>query len=325
MDARTVVPWIACAVACASSYWFWHELQQERRRVVALDVRITDLESGKRHTRPELVSPAPPGSPFTAQSPEPVTEPESVSEIGPQAQARIRENWNRRIQDPRYREAFREQRRLELASAYFNLARVLDVPAETVDRMLLQMADWELEDSFVEVESPQTNEEYEAYQAERQERQRLRDQELETLLGPDKFALWKQYQATLDTRNQVQELRARLASTNDPLRDDQVESLVAAIHAEQQNFEEEISGLSYGFQPASVAAMSKSYIERATASQERIHDTAATVLSAPQLNHLDRMLQSALKMTIAQMQLAAAESTLPDVPTQQDLVTGMVD
>jgi hypothetical protein len=315
--------WIVTVVAGILIGKVWFDLRSERQAAAVLQGTVTRLQSqidqlqrlrepsaSEEASKSVTTPPPPPSGPEVA----PRKRQSAASSV---AKSRSSKTWEeiddwelRRLRDPNYREAWRTQRRLELKSGHVDLAKVLDVSAETADQIIELLVDWELAYLSEPHPNPRNNAEIASRQLEIQESNRRQDAELATLIGQEKLALWKVYQSSLESRQNVYTLRAELAST-DPLRDEQVESLVSAISGEQEQFRQEIRNLGIEGTPD---ARANTYIERSVALRNRIHDAASAFLSSQQLTRLDGMLQRALDMQIARIRVEQANRVIATPP-----------
>jgi hypothetical protein len=126
-------------------------------------------------------------------------------------------------------------------------------------------------------------------------RERAYQDRLRQLLGEQKRLQLADYMHSMGTRSQVNRLRAELAAI-DALRDDQIEPLIAAIHAERSQMETDVSEFrdklnAAGGSPASMQKYGDFQVKQLKATNVRIRTAAAAILSQAQLKELDAMLQ----------------------------------
>jgi len=301
-------------VCVASSFWLWRELRTERERADALQTRVGQLERSPAASTP-LTEVNPSVAPLAAPRsiPEPAA-PLVTAKSGSRAQLSVRDigEYERQwLRNPKYREARRAQRRLELASGHLDLAVVLQISQDTADRLLDYFVDGELEYLSEAHPSPTNEEETRVRRLEIEEAQRVEDADLAALLGEAKVPQWKAYQASLQTRYQVHQLRETLSASAEPLREDQMEPLIAAIHAEQKQLNDEMADYNRTLpwsddMGQSYSLRNERYAERSTAAIQRIHAEAASILSQQQLRSLDAMLQRQLDAQNARRRMEAA-------------------
>ncbi|MCA1480808.1 hypothetical protein, partial [Bradyrhizobium sp. NBAIM08] len=73
----------------------------------------------------------------------------------------------------------------------------------------------------------------------------LSEAEVAARLGAARYQRWKEHATSVDTTTMVSALRTRLASTSEPLRDDQTRSLSGIILQERRRRDEEIRARGY--------------------------------------------------------------------------------
>ena len=222
----------------------------------------------------------------------------------------------RMLRDPQYRKARRAFDRVQLASGYIDLAASLGLSQDQADKLLDLLAEQDLRQSEVTMWDPEREEEPRKLQAQLEEMQRANDAERAALLGPQKFTQWKEYEASLGVRHQVLHLRTTLSAGPEPLREDQIEPLIAAMYAEQKQVDEALQDLTATLTPSDgrQAGWQSLFNERreqlSAAAHERIHTAAASILSQPQLEARDQMLQRQLDMDKAQYDMMRASEAM---------------
>ena len=282
----------------ATSLWFWTELRAERALNAELGTRLDSL--------PAPTSPTDSPAPAAATAPVEATEPRAANYSAATSTARdgreaskqddVESYQRRMLKDPRYREAWRAQQRINYSLRRENLVRLLSLTPEQadgvieigIDRQLAWMEQTPAEpvpDNFAE----QQRALHERY--EREDQQRLRE-----LLGEEKRAQFQQYMESRYTRAMVDQFRTSLAGV-DLLREDQVEPLISALHAESARMKEEL--LEYrasidGEDPNAAQRYAERSLEMLKASHERMHTAAAPILSGSQLKRLDVWLKQEL-------------------------------
>jgi hypothetical protein len=217
--------------------------------------------------------------------------------------------WNpdmhRLLQNPAYLEARRTQRKLQMTSQYVDLASALQVPQETANRLIDLLVDREQRLLAEDRMSSADLAERESGRAEVEETRRQHDAELSALLGETGRTKWQAYQESLPTRYQMHDLREALSSTADPLRDDQLEPLISAVHAERLRFNDEIREYVQSATPGQEPDMRHTQLwpEHVAATHSRIHASAAAILSRQQLAKLDSILDELRQQEAAQIQV----------------------
>jgi hypothetical protein len=201
---------------------------------------------------------------------------------------------------------------LELASGHIDLAESLQISQEQADKLIELLVDQELRYADNPKRNPANEEELRERHLRVAESQRANDAELAALLGKQKLAQWKEYQASLQTRHQVERLRTTLSAGPEPLREDQIQPLVAAMYAEQELVKEELSDYtatltwSGGMEGKSHSRRNERHAQLAAAANDRIRTAAASILSQQQLETLDEMLQRQLDMQNAEYEMMRA-------------------
>jgi FtsZ-binding cell division protein ZapB len=168
-----------------------------------------------------------------------------------------------------------------------------------------------LSDEMTMEEIQRRNESVEAQ--EREYQAKLRD-----LLGEAKAAELDTYMESRQTRMQVDRFRMQLGGA-EPLREDQVEPLIAALHAEQSQMQKEMQEFQGPMKPdGDPAVFQRQYAERQgelmKAAHKRMHSAATGILSSSQLEKLDAMLKRDLERHEAQQRMARIQSKLEPPP-----------
>jgi len=285
---------LALLGSAAASVWFWSELRTERTRNAELDARLAQIAAGPGTQSESESSP---------QAPPDGAAPNSANDDSPEVTAPGRRRiavtqeddvarQRRLMRDPKYREAWREQRRLMFAPRRENAIRLLGLsPAEAdavVELSIERQLAWFDREPIDEMDS-ETFQRLEAAD-ERAEQAKLRE-----LLGEEKRARWQIYMESRPSRVQVDRFRTFLAGA-DTLRDDQVEPLIAALHVEQSQMRQELEDYRQSLkQDGDTTDESQKYQEREAelmkAAHARMHTGAAAILSRSQLEKLDAMLK----------------------------------
>jgi hypothetical protein len=320
MNRLPAVLAIALVACVASSSWLWRELRAERERAEVLQTRVLELESMPAQAipaeRPVAPAASPPDAAPAALS---VREPKSVVEVAAAdashehpARVDYRDREARMLRDPQYREARRALNRAGMASTYIDLPASLGISQDEADKLIDLLTEQDLRRWEESVRDPESEEELRKRALQIDEMQRANDAEVAGLLGKAKLAQWKEYQASLGARHQVLQLRTTLSAGPAPLREDQVEPLIAAMYAEQKQVAEALEEYtatltwSAGQQPVSQSLSNERRVQLSAAANERIHMAAASILSQPQLESLDEMLQRQLDMEKAEYDMMRA-------------------
>jgi hypothetical protein len=305
---------LVAAVACAA--WCWNELRAERARSAAL---VAQLESARAAA---ILAPRSPPSP--AASPVAVSNTTTAPGAAPATISPAKEvqgtqpDWEsyqaRLMRDPKYREARREQERLALAPRRANLIRLLGLsPAQADAAIELQLdRDAQWNDAYrMEVVTDEDR-------FERRARLEAVDQayqdRVRTLLGEDQRARLESYMESRASRMQVDRLRSELTEAN-ALRDDQVEPLIAALHTEhaqmQNDLQEFSDTLSWeGDQRETWKRYTERQAELMKSMNERMHSSASALLTNAQLDALDDLLRREYARFEAQQRVNRIQSKL---------------
>jgi hypothetical protein len=319
---------IAAMTSAGAATFLWQELREERTRTTELQ---TQLEQAQRpspssaaptdskpvelqaQTQTQQLPAAPPPSP-------PPTTPAFVAASGgfaiapsgrpqamdPEMRRRLianREQQQRMLQDPEYRDLMRSQHKLGLRQAYGDLEPLLGLTSEEADRLLDVLA----EQALRAMEGPIMLPSFDGTppgEAQRREQQRHFDAqrrqheaEIAAVLGA-KSGAWQEYQNNGWSRSQVSRLRTTLASTDEPLRQDQLKPLVDALAAEQKTFMDAQRAFAHAApqDPQSFIRLAEKRFELTVESQERTRAALSGLLSPSQLELLRQQQQQELKM-----------------------------
>lgn len=140
--------------------------------------------------------------------------------------------------NPAMKQMIRAQSKMQLDMQYERLFKFLNKPAATTEALkeLLmdrQMAMMDVGMSFMSGKS--TPEERKAQAAQIKAMQEASDKKIADLLGPDDFDAYKQYENTQPERMQVDMFKHSLASSGEPLTEQQEYDLVNAMYSARTN------------------------------------------------------------------------------------------
>jgi hypothetical protein len=313
--ATAILGLVSCGLAVASIY-LWRELGEERARNAELRARLdTSVPRPALARDTDVAGPTPtaPVSPGTL-----VTATAAAGTESPQHVTGRKEDWEayqrNLMRDPKYREARRQQQRLAYAPRRANLIRMLGLtPAQAdaaIDLQLDQEAAWD-EIYQAEVTTDESR-------MERRARLDALDQahqdKLRELLGEEKRARLQTYMESRQSRMQVDGLRSELSEAN-ALRDDQVEPLIAALHLERAQFKSDLQGYSdtlswEGDTSDTWLRYSERQAELMKSMNARMHASASSILTAPQLEALDAQLGREFARFEAQQRVNRIQSKL---------------
>jgi hypothetical protein len=277
---KSAVLCVALAGTTASSVWLWHQWRNEHDANLQLLARLET-----RQPRPK--PPAPPPVATIAALPASSTNLKLPAETPiPDWRPDFREGERRLLANPEYRKPLRDRQRLEIEYAYRDLPRVLNLSADQANRLFDLMAEQRVE--LVELQSrwPATQVDGKSLPTMTAELRKQNDAERRELLGERNLQELKEFSASLESRNEVDALRAELARTAEPMREDQFDSLLAVVHTENQRADQELKERAAneaivvpGFTSSGPAS-----VEVATAANRRIVDSAAMLLTPSQLS-----------------------------------------
>lgn len=321
MQRSTGFLWVVALASAGVSAGLWMNLRAERELTAELRVRLD-----------RAIEPSP-ATPVAAPAATPKihsTTSIAVAEIPASAAANqpahrtsfTQEEWmasqRRLLSDPRYREAWFEQQRLQQAGYRERLIDLLGFSAEQADVVIDLGIERQLTWQFQTPPDPMT-EEYLREQKERAEAaQRTEKARLREVLGEAKYARFQDYLESSMSRQQVDRLRTQLSGA-DALRDDQIEPLIAAIHAEQAQMSKDMLAyrdtLSWdGDSSASMQKLSERQTEEIKAVNARIRNAAGAILGSGQLEQLDAMLKRDLASHEAQVRMQRIQSKVDPRP-----------
>jgi hypothetical protein len=295
MRKSEVLLTLALLGSAATSVWLWNGLRTERELNAELAARIDAKPASP------IAAPEPAAAPLALTAPAPAV-PSPVSNDAVSANASnvvhgTEEEWQayqrRLLQNPKYREAWRQQERLKYGPRRENLIRLLGLPPEQADAVI----DLGIDRNIGWIENPpSTPEAEEADERDHQAR-------LGTLLGETKRAQLQEYMESRGTRMQVDRFRTQLSGV-DALRDDQVEPLISALNVEDAQMRQSLSEFRDSRTRDGNAGhwqeFSERQLEELKAANQRMHAAAAPILSSSQLEKLDAMLKRDLERTEAE-------------------------
>jgi hypothetical protein len=325
MQKSTVFLLVIALASAGVSAGLWTQLRAERELNAELSERLiaaaaTPIAAAAAAKPPvESQAPAPVATPAPTISPAVVATAAGEPEAAQAARA-SQEHWQARqrrlMSDPRFREAFREQQRLQLATRRENFIRLLGFTPEqadaVIDMSIERQMDAQARSNVMSAEDIQKRKE----SMEAQERDY--QAKLQTLLGADKSAQLQTYMESRQSRMQVDRFRTQLTG-GDMLRDDQVEPLIAALHTEQAQMQKEMQE----YREADVVKTGTSewqlqyagrQAELMKAAHGRMRSAASGILSNSQLEMLDAMLKRDRERLEAQQRMSRIQSKL-DQPT----------
>jgi hypothetical protein len=305
MHRSTAILLLAKAALTATTVGSWRAFVAERDRADALRARLDTKEPPVATAAADLAYGAV----------KPVDEAGATMDTQAESAAKHPEifaDTRRHLQSKAYRDAQRRVRTLELTSGFIDLAQVLGISQETADRLLALLVEKELEYLDRPQFNPSNEKEAAIRQLEGQQLQQARNAEISALIGADKLPSWEQYEASLSVRHEVRQMAASVFARVEPLREDQSEALIRAIHSERQRVRQELSEFteslvwSGGMESQSHIYRGERFGELTGAANDRIHAAASSFLSPGQLAALDERLRHERELQEAEFQVVRA-------------------
>jgi hypothetical protein len=276
---KSAVLCVALAGTTASSVWLWHQLRREREANLQLLARLETRQPQSKTPAPAPVAsiPVPPATPMNVKLP-----PETAI---PDSRPDFREGQRRLLANPEYRKSLRDRQRLEIEYAYRDLPKLLNLSADQASRLFDLMAEQGLTLMALQSGWPATQVDGKSLTTMTAELRKQNDAERAELLGERNLQELKEFSASLESRNEVDALRAELARTAEPMREDQFDSLLAVVHSENQRADQELKARAGNDTtlPAGFTSSGPASVEVATAANQRIVESAAMLLTPSQL------------------------------------------
>jgi hypothetical protein len=306
---------LTCAVLAAASLYLRHELGEERARNAELRGL---LEAAANEPASARTAEATPTRAAQLPSPSPVA---GTSAAGTQTSQQVtgrKEDWDayqrNLMRDPKYREARRQQERLAYAPRRANFIRLLDFTPAQADATLDLLLDQEAELNDVYQAEVTTDEGRMERRARLEALEQAHQDKLRELLGEERRARLQAYMESRQSRMQVDGLRSELTELN-ALRDDQVEPLIAALHVEREQMQSDLQEYSdtlswEGDANESWQRYSDRQAQLMKAMNARMHSSASSILTAPQLDALDAQLGREFARFEAQQRVNRIQSKL---------------
>lgn len=311
----------AVLFAAAFAAYSWLELRSGYEQGEELASRIAALEA-QQVARPFVPPAPPPLSPAPAEAaapaqvttipaavPAPPAPRQEATGAGP-ASAPMADMVAQLMQGDQGRDLMRAM----MAQMYPDLATELDLTPEEmrqfVDLMAQQQQDLGLESMGLMAGGPQDPAARQELQGKLVEKERAHEAELAALLG-SKYPRWEEYQHTAAARQQVQQLRSALVSSDSPLTEAQSTRLVTAFAAEQKRLAQDERNFTNSAAALASPDMMQETMQRAVESQRRLVDVAAPHLSSAQLERFRRQVEQQVTVLNATMGLMGGQGGQP--------------
>jgi hypothetical protein len=285
-------------VACLVLYL---ESSAQRDRVRVLEAQVTQLQREVTTTvaaaQPVTTNAAVEISQPPAQAAPPSPPSQSSTPAVAKPATTANNQWRKVLADPAYRRARLAEVRLDLQRGYPQLVAELGLSAGEAERFLDLLA----EQSLGESEQGMKERSGPDYAQWSRELHAQFDKERHAFLGEERFRTWTEYVQSTRARAMVSDLRTQLATTNSPLREEQVKPFVKALASEharhaaerQENYQAENAGGS-GWTEATPASQQIEYMERRDAliqaSLDRQQEMGETYLDSVQQREFNAML-----------------------------------
>lgn len=318
MQKSTVFLLVVALASAGVSAGLWMQLRAERTLNAELGERLAAATATPVTPAPVTTAPAAPSPSITpvvaTDTPAPIATAEPAIAKPPRVGGP--EDWQTRqrrlMSDPKFREAFREQERLRLATRRENFVRLLGFTPEQADAVIDLSIERQMDSQRRMPSGEMTAEEILRRNDSMEADEREHEAKLRNLLGDTKAAQLETYMESRQTRMQVDRFRMQLGGA-DPLREDQVEPLIAALHTEQAKMQEDLQAHRETANSASdPVASQRQFAERQAeamkAAHKRMHSAAAPILSSAQLEKLDAMLKRDLERHEAQQRMSRIQS-----------------
>lgn len=304
MRKPTLLLFCVSLVAVAGSGWLWRQWRHALSENLHLQSRVSALE-------------CPAEEPRTTDASSTVSEPAvrvsaAASEAGRGVTAPSRPSFpgdlqTRLMKNPEFRGALRNHQRQMIAAEFRDLPRLLGLFPEQANELFDLMAEQGVRILEVQWREPQ---EGKSRQSAYRDARSQNEAELSAFLGPANMIRLQEFRATLQSRSEVTSVRNELARSSEPLREDQVEPMVALVNTELQKMKQELreagvaefgglAGDSLGDARRSAAAV---------AANRRIVESARTLLSSAQLAALEDFYEHQRLQMEAQNEMSRLQS-----------------
>jgi hypothetical protein len=244
-----------------------------------------------------------------------------------------RERQRALMQDPDYRDALRVQNRINFARSYPGMAQELGLDQQQTDRFFDLLSDQQMRASEqlqpmwdMEGKDPATlDEQRRKIQEQAAQLQRKSEAEIAAQFGQEKLQSWKDYQATLGVRHQLEQMRGTLASQGMPLSEDLSKSMIKALaEANKATADELGAAMARGTAPtarvalstgtlSAVSAMPTEMIERQLEATRQRHqrtlDAISPYLTFAQREAVEKEQEAQLKLQQAHLRLMQSQGS----------------
>lgn len=353
MSKTVLILFAACVGLGLLSLHLVNQMREGQSKIAELQAQIANLER-QQQTPPPAPEPEPaPVVEQAAAPPQPAPAKDVVTQLaalrsvpaptgpqmfveGPSREDRMRmirearERQRQLMQDPDYREAMRIQQRSNIGRQYPGVSRELGLSTEQTEQLFDLLAEQQVRASEntemmwdTEGLDPATlQQRQEKMQQQWLEMQRKNEAELAAQLGPDKLQAWKDYQQTLGSRHQAEQLRSTLAGRGVPLSEEANRAVVKAYadaqKAEMQEYSNMARAASAGYAvKGSTSLLSQirpgsevfeKQLENTKKRNQRVLDALTPFLTYEQREALQKEQEAELKMQEAHLRIMRAQS-----------------
>jgi hypothetical protein len=310
---------VLALILAAACVLFFRQVRVERDRSERLEAQVTQLQ--RELNAPQPRPPEQQESAPSSQPPGPAPAAASASATSSSSSAHSKPadtkppehlvHWRQLLADPAYRDAMRVQHRMQLEPQRADIASALGLSPDETDRFLDLLAEHSIRDNEYSTKAQLAGDDQNSEEWQRKYRERhdqLRS-ERKAFLGQERFRRWTEYVDSAGARAQIRELRAQLATSTSPLRDDQATPLIAALAAEQRRHAAERQQHHGGAQwtDETPAAERIAYMERRAElieeSLERSREAGAMYLDSEQQRRFDEMLERQREQARAELEM----------------------
>ena len=315
-NAAIAILGLILTVACLALF---RQLGAERSRAQSLEAQVRELQ--RELKAPQSRPSEEPESAPAPQLPEstPAAAAVSPTSTGSSAQSKPVETtppehlaqWRQLLADPAYRNAMRVQHRMQLEPQRADIASMVGLSPDETDRFLDLLAEHSIRDNEFRTKDDLAGVDPNSQEGRRKNRERhdqLRNERRE-FLGEERFRRWTEYVDSASARAEVRELRAQLATSTSPLRDDQATPLIAALAAEHRRHTAERQQHHGGAQwtESTPSAEQIAYMERRAElieeSLERSKEAGAMYLDSEQQRRFNETLERRREQARAEFEM----------------------
>lgn len=313
MRKSTVVLCGVSIVSIAASIWLWREWQQAHLQNASLQQRVAAL-----HCPDQPTATAGAAQEMTAAPAARAPRYDKSSQGNAPSTAfppRFPADFQQRLfKNPEFHKAYRVQQRLEIEQAYRDLPGALGLSPEQANKLFDLMSEQSVRSMEVrwqkQVDGKSRASTYE----------KLRDQneaELSEFLGPSNMIRLNEYQSSMASRSEVDSVRNELARGAEPLRQDQVDPMIALVSTEMQRMNLELRDAAPPSAEEADPAIDARRTQIVVATNQRILDGSKTILTSTQSAGLEQLYrrqrqQMESQNELTRLQREAAQASTPD-------------